>query len=155
MNRHSLRLAVMVFAIAVGLAFCAPTPSAQDNMSGQSNMSAQGDTSSVEARLEKLSAELQLTRAQKEQIRPILVEEVTKIRAANSNPSKAPLQRSLEMKQIGRIADAKVKPILNSEQYQRWQQIRAQERKRMMEKMESRQARQLPSSLHNSHNLNL
>ena len=43
------------------------------------------------------------------------------------------------MKQVGADMDAKVKPILNPEQYQKFEQIRAQEREQMIEKMRSGQ----------------
>jgi hypothetical protein len=39
------------------------------------------------------------------------------------------------MREIADETDAKLKPILNPQQYAKWQQIRAEERQQMMQKM--------------------
>jgi hypothetical protein len=46
----------------------------------------------------------------------------------------------MQLKQTGTDMDAKVKPILNPQQYQKFEQIRAQEREEMIQKMRSGQS---------------
>ena len=48
------------------------------------------------------------------------------------------MQKAMKMRQIGEATDAKMKPILNPQQWQTWQQMRTQERQQMMQKMENR-----------------
>ena len=91
------------------------------------------------AKLEKMSAELQLTPQQKQQMMPIMMEEGKKMKGIKANTSLGPLEKAMQMKQVGADMDAKVKPILNPEQYQKFEQIRAQEREQMIEKMRSGQ----------------
>ena len=91
------------------------------------------------AKLEKISAELQLTPEQKKQMLPIMMEEGKKMKAIKSNTSLGPLQKAMQLKQVGADMDTKVQPILSPEQYQKFQQIRQQEREEMMQKMKSGQ----------------
>jgi Spy/CpxP family protein refolding chaperone len=91
------------------------------------------------AKLEKMSAELQLSPQQKQQMLPIMMEEAKKMKAIKSNTSLGGMQKLMQMKQAGTEMDAKVKPVLNPEQYQKFEQMRAQEREEMMQKMRSGQ----------------
>ena len=91
------------------------------------------------AKLEKMSAELQLTPQQKKQMMPIMIEEAKKMKAIKANTSLGPLEKLMQMKQVSTNMDAKVQPILNPTQYQKFQQIREQERQEMIEKMRSGQ----------------
>ncbi len=92
------------------------------------------------AKLEKLSAELQLTPQQKKQMMPIMMEEAKKMKALKADASLGPLQKAMQMKQVGTDMDTKVKPILNPQQYQKFEQIRTQEREEMIQKMRSGQS---------------
>jgi periplasmic protein CpxP/Spy len=127
---------VTLFALALAIAAGAPVVSAQEGMS-QGTMGSQGNMSEITAKLEKMSAALQLTFAQKQQIKPILMEEAPKLKALKSDTSLPPLQKAMKMRQIGEDTDAKLQPILTPEQNQKWQQMRTQERQQMMQKMES------------------
>ena len=93
------------------------------------------DKQEMMAKLEKLSTELQLTPAQKKQVGPILMQEAPKLKAIKANTSLGPMQKAMQLKQIGEDTDAKMKPILTPEQYQKFQQIRQQEREQMMQQM--------------------
>jgi hypothetical protein len=140
MKKAATRLAVLLFALAT-IAFSVPALAAQDNMSNMSSqgMSPQGaDKAEMLQKLEKMSAALQLTPAQKEQIRPILFEEAPKLKAIKTNTSLGPLQKAMQVRQVADATDAKLKPILTPQQYQTWEQMRAQERQQMMQKMEQR-----------------
>ena len=105
---------------------------AQDAMSGD-----KPDKQEMMAKLEKMSAQLNLTPAQKKEIAPIMMDEASKMKAIKANASLGPLQKAMQMKQVGTDMDAKVKPILTPDQYQKFEQIRAQEREEMMQKMRS------------------
>ena len=91
------------------------------------------------AKLEKMSSELQLTPHQKKQMLPIMMEEGKKMKAIKTNTSLGPLEKAMQLKQIGTDMDTKVQPILNPQQYQKFQQIRQQEREEMIQKMRSGQ----------------
>ncbi len=130
------KLAVTLFALVLTIAVGAPIVFAQEGMS-QGTMGTQGNMSEIAAKLEKMSAALQLTPAQKQQIKPILMAEAPKLKALKSDTSMPPLQKAMKMRQIGEDTDTKLQPILTPEQYQKWQQMRTQEREQMMQKMEN------------------
>jgi hypothetical protein len=127
MLNKSVRRTVASFAFLIAVALWTPILSAQNNMGGQDNMSA------AAAKLEKMSAALQLTPAQKEQIRPVLVEEAPKIKALKSDTSMPPLQKAMKMRQIAESTDAQLKPILNPGQYQKLQQMQTEERQQLIQ----------------------
>lgn len=139
MKRNSWGSYPTVLAMVLAVSAYMPVLAAQNNtIGGQSNSNTQSDLSQVAIKLEKMSTALQLTPAQKEQIRPILMEEAPKLKALKSDTSMPPLQKMRQMRQIADDTDAKLKPILSPQQYEKWQQMRAQEREQMMQKMENR-----------------
>lgn len=89
------------------------------------------------AKLEKISADLQLTPEQKKQMLPILRDEAPKLKAIKADTSLGPLQKVMKLRQIGSDTDAKVKPVLTPAQWDKWEAMRAQERQQMIEKMKS------------------
>ena len=105
---------------------------AQDASSGD-----KPDKQEMMAKLEKMSTQLNLTPAQKKEMAPIMMDEASKMKAIKANASLGPLQKAMQMKQLGTDMDAKVKPILTPDQYQKFEQMRAQEREEMMQKMRS------------------
>ena len=105
---------------------------AQDASSGD-----KPDKQEMMAKLEKMSAQLNLTPAQKKEMAPIMMDEASKMKAIKADASLGPLQKAMQMKQVGTDMDAKVKPILTPDQYQKFEQMRAQEREEMMQKMRS------------------
>jgi len=131
------KIAALVSTLFAIVALCIPV-SAQDTMAGQGGMATQGDKAEAMQKLEKMATALQLTPQQKQQVRPILMEEAPKLTALKNNTSLGPLQKAMQMRQIADATDAKLKPILTPSQYQTWQQMRAQERQQMMQKMENR-----------------
>lgn len=134
MQKNASKLAALVFCLAVVMSVSAP------RLFAQGAMSAPAGDEKAEAlqRLEKMSAALNLSPAQKQQVRPIVMEEVPKLKALKSNTSLGPMQKAMQMRQIADATDAKLKPILTPQQYQTWEQMRAQERQQMMQKMENR-----------------
>jgi len=128
------KLVVTLSALVLAIAICSPIVFAQDNVS-QGTMGNQGNKSEIAAKLEKMAAALQLTPEQKQQIKPILVDEVPKLKALKADTSIPPMQKAMKLRQISEDTDAKLQPILTPEQNQTWQQMRAQERQQMMQKM--------------------
>lgn len=130
MKRQKTTLMLLLCALAVQLfaqfaiAQEAPSPEKQEAI----------------AKIEKMSAELQLTPPQKKQMLPIMMEEAKKMKAIKTNTSLGPLEKAMQLKQVGSDMDTKVQPILNPQQYQKFQQIRQQEREQMIQKMRSGQS---------------
>lgn len=137
MRKHCLQFTITMCALVTAISLCTPVLFAQDNMSGQNTMGAQGNMPEVAQKLEKMSAALQLTPQQKQQIRPILMEEAPQLKALKNDTSLPPMQKAMKMRQIGEATDAKLQPILTPQQYEKWQQMRTQERQQMMQKMEN------------------
>ena len=95
----------------------------------------------------QFSIELGLTEEQKQQIVPILKEEVTKLGALKNNTSLSALQKVEQLRQIGSSFDEKIKPALNPEQQQKFQAMREEMRKQLIEKMASAAAQRLESAV--------
>lgn len=127
---RNLTKVVMVFALLATIsAFAQTAAGTGDDAAKKQEMM---------AKLEKMSAELQLTPDQKKQMLPILMDEAPKIKAAKADTSLGPLQKAMKLKQIANDTDTKVKPILTPTQWEKWEAMRAQQRQEMMEKMEKR-----------------
>jgi len=91
----------------------------------------------VSAMLNQFSVELGLTEQQREQILPFLKQEVTKLGALKKNTSLKPLEKLEQLKQIADGVDAKVNPLLDQQQQQKFQAIREEHRRELIEKMSS------------------
>jgi len=79
-------------------------------------------------RLQRIAEELQLTDAQKEQVKPILKADLEKARSLRDDTSLTPQERREKMKTIREDTAAQLKSILTPEQFTKWQQLRAQGR---------------------------
>ena len=130
MKKPAPRYLLFIAATLMASAMCARL--------GYAQAPAQGDKSEMIAKLEKMSTELQLTPAQKQQVLPILKQEAPKLQAVKANTSLGPLQKGMQLKQISNDTDTKLKPILTPEQFQKLQQMHEQERQQMMQKMEQK-----------------
>ena len=129
MKKNALTIALTLFFLLVSTQFVLAQA-----MGGSGG----GNMSDAAAKLEKMSATLQLTPAQKEKIKPILMEEAPKLKALKSDTSAPPLQKAMSLRKITEDTDAKLQPILSPAQYQKLQQMQAEERQQMMQKMENR-----------------
>jgi hypothetical protein len=78
--------------------------------------------------------QLALTEAQKQQILPILKDEVPKLQALKNDSSLSAVEKVKKLREIGEGVDAKVMPLLNPEQQQRFQALRERLRRRLIEK---------------------
>jgi len=91
----------------------------------------------IAAKLEQISSTLKLTPQQKQQIAPIVKQEVPQLHAVQNNTSLSPMQKAMRLKQIISTTDDQVMSTLNREQQQKWAVIRAQERQEMIQKLEN------------------
>ncbi len=135
MQKNLLRLA-MLLSVAAVLTVSAPRLTAQDGMSSMGAMG--GDNAEAMQKLQKMSAALHLTPEQKKQMLPILMDEGPKLKALKSDTSMPPMEKAMKMRTISQDTNSKVKPILNPEQYQKFEQMRTQERQQMIQKMENK-----------------
>ena len=85
-------------------------------------------------KLEALAKQLNLTPQQKMQLLPILEADAPKIQAIKNNTSLGPLQKMEQMKAVHAQSDPQIKSILNTQQYEQFQQIRQQEIQAAMQK---------------------
>jgi hypothetical protein len=89
------------------------------------------------AMISQFSIELGLTEQQKQQIVPILKQAAPQLEALKNKTSLKPLQKIEQLKQIADSVDSKLTPLLNPEQQQKFQAIRDEHRRELIEKMAS------------------
>jgi Protein of unknown function (DUF3604) len=85
----------------------------------------------------QFSIELGLTQQQKQQIVPLLKQAAPQMEALKKNTSLKPLQKLEQLKQIASSVDEKITPLLNAEQQQKFQAIRDEHRRELIEKLAS------------------
>jgi Mg/Co/Ni transporter MgtE len=79
--------------------------------------------------------ELGLTEEQKQQIVPVLTDAAKQLQTLKKNTSLKPMDKLEQLKQIAGSVDEKVTPLLNAEQQQKFQAIRDEHRRQLVEKM--------------------
>jgi hypothetical protein len=97
--------------------------------------------------LNTFSIALGLTEQQKQQIAPIIKQEMPQLEALKKNTSMDRLKKIEEVKKIGGSVDAKIMPILNPEQQQKYTRLRDERRREMIEKMGSEEIQKLESDV--------
>jgi hypothetical protein len=122
----STMIAILATAFSVALAVAQQGPGAGP------------DSQEIRAKLEKISAALNLTPQQKLQLLPILKEEAPQLKAVKEDASLGPIQKARQLRQISASIDAKVLPILNPAQQEKWQVMRERERQEMIQKLEQK-----------------
>jgi Protein of unknown function (DUF3604) len=90
------------------------------------------------AMMNRFSIELGLTEQQGQQIIPFLKQEVPQLEALKKNTSLTALQKVEQLKQISSAVDAKITPLLDPAQQQKFQAIREENRRRLLEEMGSK-----------------
>src|SRR5271165_4641101 len=91
----------------------------------------------LNAALNQFSIELGLNEQQRQQILPFLQDEAKQLAALKKNTSLKPLEKIEQLKQIGSAIDAKITPLLNPEQQKKFQSMREEKRREMIEQMGS------------------
>jgi hypothetical protein len=99
------------------------------------------------AMINQFSIELGLTEQQKQQIVPILKEAAPQLQALKKNTALKPLQKIEQLKQIAESVDNKLTPLLNPDQQQKFQAIRDEHRRELIEKMASHAVEKVGSDL--------
>jgi hypothetical protein len=97
--------------------------------------------------LNHASLELGLTEQQREQIVPVFKEEVTQLQALKKDSSLDTLKKIERLKEITSTADAKITPLLNPEQQKKFQVMREERRRQLIEKMASKEAHKLETDI--------
>jgi len=92
-------------------------------------------TNPVTAMLNQFSIELGLTEQQRQQILPFLADEVKQLGALKKNTSLKPLDKLEQLKKIADEVDAKLTPLLDQQQQQKFQAIREEHRRELIEKL--------------------
>jgi Protein of unknown function (DUF3604) len=87
--------------------------------------------------INQFSINLGLTEEQRQQIVPILTEEIKQLEALKKDASSSGLRKVERVREIGNSIDERLKPLINSEQQQKFQALREDLRKRFVEKMAS------------------
>jgi hypothetical protein len=95
----------------------------------------------------QFSIELGLTEQQKEQIVPILKQEVQQLEAVKKDTSLSSRRKVERLREIGSSFDTQITPLLNPEQQPKFQALREQMRKRLIERMASEAATKVESKL--------
>jgi hypothetical protein len=91
----------------------------------------------------QFSTELGLTEQQKQQIVPILKEELKQLGALKKDASLSAEQKVERLRQLGVSFDEKLKPLLNAEQQQKFQALREAFRRRLIEGMAEKAAQKV------------
>ena len=90
------------------------------------------------AMMNQFSIELGLTEQQRQQIVPFLKQEVPQLEALKKNTSLTALQKVEQLKQISSAVDVKITPLLDPAQQQKFQAMREENRRRLIEEMGSK-----------------
>jgi hypothetical protein len=95
----------------------------------------------------QFSMKLGLTEQQKQEIVPILKQELQQLEALKKDTSLNSLRKVERLREIGSSFDAKLKPLINAEQQQKYQALREEMRKRFIERMASKTVREAETEL--------
>jgi hypothetical protein len=87
------------------------------------------------AMLNQFSFELGLTQEQRQQIVPIIKAEMPKLQELKKDTSLKPEQKLGQLKQISDEIDSKVTPLLDQQQQQKFQAMREEHRRQLVEKL--------------------
>jgi Spy/CpxP family protein refolding chaperone len=115
--------ALVVLMSAQAIAQSTPDPSSQAGQTSSQGASMAGDDASkakVQSKLDKISAELNLTDDQKGKIKPVLESEISQLQALNSDASLPPDQKKAKAKEIHSSAKTEINAVLTPEQQKKW-----------------------------------
>jgi uncharacterized protein DUF3604 len=87
------------------------------------------------AMINQFSIDLGLTQQQRQQVVPVIEEAVKELQALKKNASLKPLEKLEQLKKIGSSTVDKVAPMLDPQQQQKFQSVREDLRRRLVEKM--------------------
>jgi periplasmic protein CpxP/Spy len=117
---------LMVALTLGGLVVCSTLATAQDAKEGKKG----GKRGfSVEQRMDRMSEQLKLTNEQKPKVKAVLEETDKKFQELRNDTSIPQDQRREKMQPLMQEQDKKLKAILTSEQYEKWQKGREEMRR--------------------------
>jgi hypothetical protein len=99
------------------------------------------------AMLDQFSIELGLSQEQKQKIVPFLQELAPKLQALKGNTALTPMQKLEQVKRISDEVDAKLTPLLDQQQQQKFQAIREEHRRELIKKMASQVLEKVQSKI--------
>ncbi len=99
------------------------------------------------AMLNQFAIELGLTEQQRHQILPFLQDELKQLGSLKKNTSLKPTEKLEQLKKIADDVDSKVTPLLDQQQQQKFQAIREEHRRELIEKMSSQVMQKAESEL--------
>ncbi len=123
MNAKLFRSVVIAAVVLGGWLVCSTTATAAH---AKSRAAARSGRAQVEKHAGKVAQELNLTKDQKQQLKPILQEEARKLKALRTETGLSGRQKRQKLQEIRQDMVAKVKPILTPEQLEKWQKLRQQ-----------------------------
>ena len=95
----------------------------------------------------QFSIELGLTEEQKKQIVPILQQEIKQLGDLKKDTKLSGLQKVEALRKLGVSFDEKISPLLNPEQQQKFQSMREQMRRRLIEEMADKAMQKVKSEV--------
>jgi len=90
------------------------------------------------AMINRFSIELGLTEEQKQQIVPFLMQELPQLAALKKDTPLTPVQKIEKLKEISSSVDAKITPLLDPGQQQKFNEIREQNRRKLIAELGSK-----------------
>ena len=99
------------------------------------------------AMINQFSIELGLTEQQREQIFPFLKQELAQLGALKKETSLTPVQKVEKLKEISSAVDAKITPLLDPAQVQKFQAIREENRRKLIEELGSKALQKVESKI--------
>jgi Protein of unknown function (DUF3604) len=97
---------------------------------------------------DQFSIGLGLTAQQRQQIIPILKEEITQLQALKKDTSLTAVKKVERLRQISVSFDEKLKPLINADQQEKFQAMREELRKRLIDKMADEGLEKLGQDIH-------
>lgn len=85
-----------------------------------------GAGGNLRERMQHMAQELNLTDEQKEKLKTALAEQGEKMRELRDNQSLSPEEKRAKFREMNEGIEAKLKPILTPEQFEKWQKLRPQ-----------------------------
>ena len=122
------KLALAAAVLIGGLVAYNTSALAQETNNSAPGAAEGGKGAHLRQHFQRITAELNLTDTQKEQLRPVLKNQVRELKSVRQDLSLTRAQKLEKFKEIRLELTAKVKTILTPGQFEKWQQIRAEMR---------------------------
>jgi len=119
MKKKLVHTAVIFAVMAGGTAVYAQMDQSGSGQYGRG----QGQPMTADQRLQRMTKQLDLSDAQQQQIKPILENETQQMQSLREDSSLSQQDRWSKMQQIRQSTSEKIKPILNADQQQKYEQM--------------------------------